>query len=72
MNCLVTLSRFIMISFVKIYYNFVTGSLHCVCCTDDGEVYTWGDNDEGQLGDGTTTAIQRPRVVAALKVCLLT
>ncbi|XP_049689998.1 E3 ubiquitin-protein ligase HERC2 isoform X3 [Accipiter gentilis] len=44
-----------------------TGSLHCVCCTEDGEVYTWGDNDEGQLGDGTTNAIQRPRLVAALQ-----
>ncbi|XP_021378315.1 E3 ubiquitin-protein ligase HERC2-like isoform X2 [Mizuhopecten yessoensis] len=43
------------------------GSLHCVACTDAGEVYTWGDNDEGQLGDGTTNAIQRPRLVAALQ-----
>ena len=25
------------------------GSLHCVACTDTGEVYTWGDNDEGRL-----------------------
>ena len=22
------------------------GSLHCVACTDTGEVFTWGDNDE--------------------------
>ncbi|KAK6172413.1 hypothetical protein SNE40_016067 [Patella caerulea] len=43
------------------------GSLHCVACTDQGEVHTWGDNDEGQLGDGTTNAIQRPRLMAALK-----
>ncbi|CAH1776574.1 unnamed protein product, partial [Owenia fusiformis] len=43
------------------------GSLHCVACTDKGEVYTWGDNDEGQLGDGTTNAIQRPRLVANLQ-----
>ena len=43
------------------------GSLHCVACTDSGEVYTWGDNDEGQLGDGTTNAIQKPRQVAALQ-----
>nr|XP_032812660.1 E3 ubiquitin-protein ligase HERC2 isoform X4 [Petromyzon marinus] len=44
-----------------------TGSLHCICCTEDGDVYTWGDNDEGQLGDSTTNAIQRPRLVAALQ-----
>ena len=32
-----------------------------------GEIYTWGDNDEGQLGDSSTTAIPRPRLVAALQ-----
>lgn len=47
--------------------SIATGSLHCVACTDGGEVYTWGDNDEGQLGDGTVTAIQRPRLVTALQ-----
>ena len=46
---------------------------HCSCNLSSlnflclGEVYTWGDNDEGQLGDGTTNAIQRPRLVAALQ-----
>ncbi|XP_018562377.1 E3 ubiquitin-protein ligase HERC2 isoform X2 [Anoplophora glabripennis] len=44
-----------------------TGSLHCVACSDEGEVYTWGDNDEGQLGDGTTNAILRPRLVSHLQ-----
>lgn len=39
-----------------------------MACTDEGEVYTWGDNDEGQLGDGTTMAAQRPRLLAALQV----
>ncbi|XP_030381589.1 probable E3 ubiquitin-protein ligase HERC2 [Scaptodrosophila lebanonensis] len=47
--------------------SIATGSLHCVACSDSGEVYTWGDNDEGQLGDGTVTAIQRPRLVTALQ-----
>ena len=39
-----------------------------MACTDNGEVYTWGDNDEGQLGDGTTLAAQRPRLLMALQV----
>ncbi|XP_017066913.1 probable E3 ubiquitin-protein ligase HERC2 [Drosophila eugracilis] len=47
--------------------SIATGSLHCVACSDSGEVYTWGDNDEGQLGDNTVTAIQRPRLVSALE-----
>ena len=46
------------------------GSLHCIVCTDKGEVCTWGDNDEGQLGDGTTNAIPRPRVLRAFQVRL--
>ncbi|XP_077868707.1 E3 ubiquitin-protein ligase HERC2-like [Saccoglossus kowalevskii] len=51
----------------KKIFHIATGSLHCVAVTDQGEVYTWGDNDEGQLGDGTTNAIQRPRLVTALQ-----
>lgn len=47
--------------------SIATGSLHCVACSDTGDVYTWGDNDEGQLGDGTISAIQRPRLVTALQ-----
>ncbi|CAH1964040.1 unnamed protein product [Acanthoscelides obtectus] len=47
--------------------SIATGSLHCVACSDEGEVFTWGDNDEGQLGDGTTNAIQRPRLVTHLQ-----
>ena len=50
------------------FYNYILGALHCVVCTDQGEVYTWGDNDEGQLGDGTTTGIHKPRLVTALQV----
>ena len=28
----------------------VTGSMHSVVISEDGEVYTWGNNDSGQLG----------------------
>ena len=44
------------------------GSLHCVVCTDKGEVYTWGDNDEGQLGDDTTNFVQKPKIIQSLVV----
>lgn len=42
-----------------------------MACTDTGEVYTWGDNDEGQLGDASTNAVQRPRLVTALQVSFI-
>ena len=38
------------------------GSLHCLACTSDGKVYAWGDNDEGQIGNDSITACQRPHV----------
>lgn len=39
--------------------------------TDKGEVFAWGDNDEGQLGDGTLVAIPKPRLISALQVFLI-
>ena len=44
-----------------------TGSLHCIAVSSCGQVFTWGDNDEGQQGDGTTNAVQRPRPVTFLQ-----
>ena len=38
------------------------GSLHCVVCSESGKVFAWGDNDEGQIGNDTTTAVQAPQV----------
>ncbi len=40
-----------------------TGELHSAALTIDGEVYTWGDNTRGQLGDGTTVASGTPTKV---------
>ncbi len=37
------------------------GSRHsCAVTEDDGEVYCWGANDQGQLGDGSTSESTRP------------
>jgi alpha-tubulin suppressor-like RCC1 family protein len=46
---------------------FVNRLLHVLETMIAGEVYTWGDNDEGQLGDGTTNAIQKPKLVNLLQ-----
>lgn len=41
------------------------GSLHCLALTIDGRVYAWGNNDSGQLGDGTTNGSRVPVAVEA-------
>ncbi len=40
-----------------------TGGYHSVALTTDGRVYTWGRNNFGQLGDGTTTDAAAPTQV---------
>jgi alpha-tubulin suppressor-like RCC1 family protein len=37
------------------YYSFGLGAAH-VCVPHSGKILCWGHNDQGQLGDGTTTA----------------
>ena len=40
------------------------GHTHSAAIGSDGQLYTWGDNTKGQLGDGTTTRRTRPVKVA--------
>ena len=37
------------------------GGLHSLAAKSDGTVWAWGNNDHGQLGDGTT--LERPRPI---------
>jgi alpha-tubulin suppressor-like RCC1 family protein len=41
-----------------------TGSLHACAVRDDGVVYCWGSNQDGQLGDGLGIAHSAPTPVA--------
>ena len=42
------------------------GSMHCLAVTEDGEVYCWGKNEQGQLGDSTAAYITEPSIMAGL------
>jgi alpha-tubulin suppressor-like RCC1 family protein len=42
------------------------GSGHTLVLTDTGEVWAWGGNDQGQLGDGTTSDSMLPVQVSGL------
>jgi len=46
------------------YLSVSAGKYHSVVVAADGSVWTWGDNRNGQLGDGTTTASAVPKRVA--------
>lgn len=37
-----------------------TGAYHVVALDDEGKVYAWGDNERGQLGEGTQTDSPTP------------
>ena len=38
----------------KVVVQVSAGKEHSVCLTADGDIYTWGSNEEGQCGVGDT------------------
>jgi len=42
------------------------GAKHFAALKRDGTIWTWGENDTGQLGDGTTTPRDTPRRVMGI------
>lgn len=44
----------------------VCGKEHCMLLTEHGQVYSWGGGTRGQLGHGTLTSEESPKLVMAL------
>ncbi len=44
---------------------FATGTGHSVAVKTTGDLIAWGDNDSGQLGDGTTSARTTPALITS-------
>lgn len=47
----------------KTVVDFSISNEHTVALTSDGQIYAWGRNESGQLGDGTNTASTLPVAV---------
>jgi len=46
--------------------DIAAGASHCLALTDNGTVYSWGNNEEGQLGLGHKNAVITPMLVEHL------
>ncbi|XP_065336605.1 uncharacterized protein LOC135937383 [Cloeon dipterum] len=42
----------------------VCGAVFTLALSDDGKIYSWGENYEGQLGNGTTERVNTPTIIS--------
>lgn len=43
-----------------------SGGKHCLAMTSEGEVYSWGEGEDGKLGHGNRINYDRPKLIDAL------
>ena len=43
------------------------GAMHCLAITEEGEVFGWGKNEQGQLGDLASTSVAEPTLLPAME-----
>ena len=44
-----------------------SGGKHCLALSSEGEVFSWGEGEDGKLGHGNRTGCDRPRVIETLR-----
>lgn len=47
--------------------DIAVGSMHTLAVTDEGEVFSWGRNDQGQLADGAVASKADPSLMTCLE-----
>ncbi|XP_065336895.1 RCC1 and BTB domain-containing protein 1-like [Cloeon dipterum] len=47
-----------------VIYKIVCGIRFTLALSDDGKIYSWGDNFRGYLGNGTTKIVKRPAIIS--------
>ena len=54
------------VGFLRHIVALAGGNRHSLALSADGRVYAWGDNDDGQLGNGTTAPSSTPVLVGTI------
>ena len=44
-----------------------SGGKHCLALSSEGDVFSWGEGDDGKLGHDNKNSCDRPRVIEALR-----
>lgn len=44
-----------------------SGGKHALALTQDGKVFSWGEGEDGKLGHGNCTTLDKPRLIEVLK-----
>lgn len=65
--CLLLLFAVPQLGPLRVTRHVAVGVSHTAVVTPDGSVWVWGDNRDGQLGDGTRQAARTPVKLAALR-----
>ena len=59
-NCILAAIFVVFIASHSSANNISTTDIHNIILDNEGKIYTWGHNYNGQLGDGTTIARHKP------------
>lgn len=64
--CIPTLLESIQHIFIK-KVEVNSGGKHCLALSSEGDVFSWGEGDDGKLGHDTKNSCDRPRVIEGLR-----